>query len=101
MKSSTIRSLVAIVSILLALGACRGKENAAADDGTATIAPAQPQPQPTGTDAMTQTVEVGDGRSVNEGGALAEGSTTDTGTTDTGTTDTAATAPPPPPTTTR
>ena len=101
MKSSTIRSLVAVLSILLALAACKGRENKAAEgEVTGTIAPAKPQPEPTGTDAMTQTVELGDGRSVSEGGALAEGSTTDTSpATDTSTT----TAPPPPPpsTTTR
>lgn len=78
MKSSTIRNLVAVLSILLALGACKGRENQATDgETTGTIAPAKPQPEATGTDAMTQTVELGDGRSVSEGGALAEGSTTD------------------------
>ena len=101
-KSSTIRSLVAALSILLALGACKGREDGAAQgEVTGTIAPAKPQPEATGTDAMTQTVELGDGRSVSEGGALAEGSTTDT----LPTTDTTPTAPPAstttPPTTTR
>lgn len=94
-----MRSLVVLISILLALGACRGKENAAAGDGTETIAPAQPQPEATGTDAMTQTIELGDGRSVSEGGALAEGSTTDSVAT-APVTDTTATTPAPPPSTT-
>ena len=87
---------------MLALAACRGKETAAGGDGTETIAPAQPQPEPTGTDAMTQTVELGDGRSVSEGGALAEGSTTDTVATapTTTTTGTTATTPAPPASTT-
>jgi hypothetical protein len=100
-----MRSLVVLVSILLALGACRGKEKAAGGgEGTETIAPAQPQPEATGTDAMTQTVELGEGRSVSEGGALAEGATTDSVDTlpDTGTAaTTATTAPPPASTTTR
>jgi hypothetical protein len=84
-----MRGLVVVLSVVLALGACKGKEKAAAGDPTATIAPAQPQPGPTGTDAMTQTVELGDGRSVSEGGALTEGAATDTivtsGTTNTST----------------
>ena len=90
MKSSTIRGLVVVISIALALGACRGKEKAAGDEATETIAPAQPQPEATGTEALTQTVELGDGRSVSEGGALAEGSTTDS----VATAPTTATAPP-------
>ncbi len=78
MKISTMRCVVVLVLIVLALGACRGKEQATSEEATGTIAPAQPQPEATGTDALTQTVELGDGRSVSEGGALAEGSTTDT-----------------------
>ena len=54
-----MRSLAVAVSILLALGACKGREQAH-DESTATIAPAQPQPETTGTDAMTQTVELGE-----------------------------------------
>lgn len=99
-----MRGLVVLISILLALGACRGKEQAADSDGTATIAPAQPQPEATGSDAMTQTVELGDGRSVSEGGALAEGAASDSGATAIGTDTTATTtttATPPVSTTTR
>ena len=69
-----MRSLVVAVSLVLALGACKGREKAH-DESTATIAPAQPQPGETGSDAMTQTIELGDGRSVSEGGASAEGTT--------------------------
>ena len=83
-----MRSLAVAVSLLLALGACRGREQTH-DETTATIAPATPQPAPTGTDAMTQTVELGDGRSVSEGAASDEG----TAATDSAATDTAATAP--------
>lgn len=72
MKSSTMRSLVLAVSFLVALGACQGREKAASDESTATIAPATPQPEATGTDAMTQTVELGDGRPVSEGAAASE-----------------------------
>ena len=97
-----MRSLVVLVSIMLALGACRKENATAGSDGTETIAPAQPQPEPTGTDAMTQTVELGDGRSVSEGGALAEGATTtDTAAATAPATDTVTTAAPPASTTTR
>jgi hypothetical protein len=82
-KSSTKRSLAIAVSLLLALGACKGREQKAHDESTATIAPAQPQPGETGTDAMTQTVELGDGRSVSEGAASEEGVTPSTSTVDT------------------
>ena len=100
MKSTTIRSLAVVFSLLLAIGGCKPKEKAAANgEVTGTIAPAQPQPEATGTDAMTQTVEVTDGRSVSEGGALAEGSTTDTSP-DTATTTATVTSTAPPPTTT-
>ena len=86
-----MRSLAIAVSLVLALGACKEREQAL-DESTATIAPADPQPAPTGTDAMTQTVELGDGRSVSEGGASEEGASATT-TLDTASTDTAATAP--------
>ena len=49
---------------------------------------------------MTQTVELGDGRSVSEGGALAEGAATDTVSTDTASATATTTAATPPPTTT-
>ncbi|HEX6100850.1 MAG TPA: hypothetical protein VF432_31320 [Thermoanaerobaculia bacterium] len=81
-----MRSLVIVaVSLLVALGACKGREQKAQDESTATIAPAQPQPGETGTDAMTQTVELGDGRSVSEGGASEEGATATLPATDTAT----------------
>ncbi len=82
MKSSTIRTLAVAVSFVLALGACKGREKAANDETTATIAPAQPQPAETGTDAMTQTVELGDGRSVSEGAASEDAAASATTTVD-------------------
>lgn len=88
MKSSNLRTLVLALSLVLAFGACKGREKAH-DESTATIAPAPAQPAETGTDAMTQTIELGDGRSVSEGGASAEGTTA---TSTAGATDT-ATAP--------
>ena len=85
MKSSTMRTLAVALSLLLALGACKEREKAANDESTATIAPAQPQPGETGTDAMTQTVELGDGRSVSEGANSEEGVASATSTIDTST----------------
>ena len=75
-----MRSLAIAVSFVLALGACKGREKAQ-NESTATIAPAKPQPAETGTDAMTQTVELDDGRSVSEGAASATAATTDTAST--------------------
>lgn len=95
MKSSAIRSLVVVVSLLLALVACKGREKAISGaENSETIAPAQPQPQPTGTDAMTQTVDVEDSRTDGESGTA---TTTDTAAASAVTTGTT----PPPSTTTR
>ena len=59
-----------LVSFIVLVAACRGHR--AAENGstatTQTVAPAAAQPAPTGTDAMTQTVDVGDGRSEEDGG---------------------------------
>jgi hypothetical protein len=85
-KNSTIRGLVVAVALLAAVSACKGKETAR-EETTATIAPAKPQPAETGTDAMTQTVELGDGRPVSEGGVSTDATATAPAT------DTAATAP--------
>ena len=96
-KRSLVRSSLILLVFVLALPACRNRENAAGGEATETIAPADPQPQPTGTDAMTQTVDIEAGRSEAEGGVLTApnapaGTVTDTATTVTTTTGTAATA---------
>lgn len=94
MKTSTASVVAVLIVAMLASGACRGRESAAGGETTETIAPASPQPQPTGTDAMTQTVDVEAGRSEAEGGLLTgTGPATDTAATDT--TGTTQTAPPP------
>jgi len=52
-----------------ALVGCRRRhEGPGTVQQTQTIAPAAAQPAPTGTDAMTQTVDVEDGRSEEDGG---------------------------------
>lgn len=91
-----MRCAVLFVSLVLILGACKDRENAAGD-GTETIAPAQPQPAQTGTDdALTQTVDIEDSRSEAEGGVLTNTAySTDTTTTTTTTTTATGTAAPP------
>ena len=94
MKRSNVRFAVVIIAVVSALtlfAACHQKETDSSES-TETIAPAQSQPATTGTEAMTQTVDVEDGRSEAEGGALTAGSSTATTAT--------TTAPPPPPTAT-
>lgn len=109
-----MRYVVSLLTLTLVLATgCARKENqgggAATND---TIAPAAAQPDTSGTEAMTQTVNLDDGRPEAEGGVLTSGTgggTTATDTTGSMTTSTAppvnttATAPPanPPTTTTR
>ena len=64
--------IVCLLSLLLAVGgACKGRgSNAATTSATETIAPPAPQPAPTGTDSMTQTVDIEDSRSEDDGGVL-------------------------------
>lgn len=59
-----------LLAAVLALPACRDRESAAGGEATETIEPAKPQPAPTGTDAMTQTVDIEQGRTDAEGGGL-------------------------------
>ena len=101
MKNWTKCSAVILAAMLVLAAGCQRGEHAN-DAANATIAPAAPQPDTTGTDAMTQTVDIEDSRSEAEGGAL-----TDTGrvpasaTTTTAATTTTTTTTPPPTTTTR
>jgi hypothetical protein len=93
----TALSVVVLFVCVLALGGCKregaaASGNAAQHEQTQTIAPAAAQPAPTGTDAMTQTVEVEDSRSEEDGGVLTNGqSTAKTGAAATATTATTAT----------
>ena len=67
------RAVIILLSVVLALPACRGRHESGGASGapaTQTIAPAQAEPAPTGTDAMTQTVDIEDSRSEEEGGVL-------------------------------
>ena len=94
------RTMVVLALVTVALGGCKGRESASGG-ATETIAPAQSKPGATDTDAMTQTVNVEDGRSEAEGGALNNPTTATTATTETtGTTENPTTTVAPPPTTT-
>jgi len=74
-RVARLKPLLLIAMAALALAACRGRARDPAKVPTAatqTIPPASAKPAPNGSDAMTQTVEVEDSRSVDEGGALAD-----------------------------
>lgn len=92
-----MRLIGALLAVALVFAGCRGREAVVGEDGVSgTIAPAEPQPAPTGTDAMTQTVNIEDSRTDAEGGVLVEPGATDTLATDTATTATAPQRPPSP-----
>lgn len=79
MKKNALQLLL-IALVVLSIAACKGREKADTNQ-TETMAPVAAQPAPTGTDAMTQTVDVEDSRSDAEGGGLTETSTAPTTTT--------------------
>jgi hypothetical protein len=91
-KSSHLMLFAVVVLLSLTSVACN-RESASSGQVTETIAPAAPQPEPTGTDAMTQTVDIETGRSASEGGGLTT-DTTDSTVTAATTTDTTGTPPP-------
>jgi hypothetical protein len=59
-----------MAALLVACPRHRSGANDASSAQTATIAPAVAQPAPTGTDSMTQTVDIEDSRSEDDGGAI-------------------------------
>ena len=63
--------LMSIALLLVLAGGCGREESAATGtETTGTFKPPEPKPGELGTDAMTQTVELDDGRSENEGGHI-------------------------------
>ena len=71
MRKTATLSLLVLLSV--ALLACQERTSAASTSrgaATDTIAPAEAQPAPNGNDAMTQTVDVEDGRSESDGGVI-------------------------------
>lgn len=78
MKRTALQCLM-IVMVMLGVAGCN-RHKGAAQEGTQTqtMSPAAAQPAPTGTDAMTQTVDIEDSRSEAEGGGLTEPQTAGT-----------------------
>ena len=81
-KTATLLFLI-VMTLALAAAGCRGRKSSSAT-GTAqttqTIAPAAAQPAVNGGDAVTQTVDVEDGRSEDDGGVLTNPQTAKTST---------------------
>jgi len=71
-KKTATLSLVFVMTLALFASGCRGRKSSATTTGptTQTIAPAAGQPAANGGDAVTQTVDVEDGRSEDDGGVL-------------------------------
>jgi hypothetical protein len=74
-------SVLIVMTFVLCLAGCRWGKTASVSSTaptTQTIAPAAAQPAVNGTDAVTQTVDIEDGRSEDEGGALTSSQTAKT-----------------------
>ena len=72
-KTATLSLLVMMMMLAFAAAGCRGRKSSSATgtaQNTQTIAPAAAQPAVNGGDAVTQTVDVEDGRSEEDGGVL-------------------------------
>ena len=73
MKKTARLSLLIVLSLALSVLGCRGRKSSSAtstNPTTQTIAPAAGQPAANGGDAVTQTVDIEDGRSEDDGGVL-------------------------------
>lgn len=73
MKKTATLLLLIVLTAAVCGTACRGRRSGASNGAavtTQTIAPAAPAPAPNGTDAATQTVDLEDGRSEEDGGVL-------------------------------
>ena len=71
-KTATLSLLIAMMIVPFSIG-CHGRKSSSTTDTAATtqtIAPAAGQPAVNGGDAVTQTVDVEDGRSEDDGGVL-------------------------------
>ena len=72
MKKTATLSLLILLMLAVSALDCRGRKSSATGTAqtTQTIAPAAAQPAVNGGDAVTQTVDVEDGRSEDDGGVL-------------------------------
>ncbi len=82
MKKQVTLLLLIALTIVLSTACRKGKSSSASGTAptTQTIAPAAGQPTVNGGDAVTQTVDVEDGRSEAEGGGLTNGTAAKTAT---------------------
>ena len=82
MKTTATLSLLIVMTLALFAAGCWWRKSSAATTTapttTQTIAPAAGQPAVNGGDAVTQTVDVEDGRSEDDGGVLTNPQTTKT-----------------------
>ena len=80
MREVRVKRLLIVVAVLVLLGGChRNRANGAGSvTKTETIAPANAQPAQTGTDALTQTTEIEDSRSEEDGGVTSPATDTTT-----------------------
>jgi hypothetical protein len=72
-KKTATLSLLIILMLALSAANCRGRKSSSATgtaQNTQTIAPAAAQPAVNGGDAVTQTVDIEDGRSEDDGAVL-------------------------------
>ena len=96
MTRKALQSILFVLAVVVLPLACKERNEAGGDSAeTQTIPSAAAQPAETGTDAMTQTVELQDGRSEAEGGVLSSPTSTATATTGTPVTGTSGSATPP------
>ncbi len=74
MSRKAVTRILIVVSAVLVLSSCKAGSHKPAPGTvtTQTVAPAAAQPAPTGTDAMTQTVNVDNGRSEEEGASTSD-----------------------------
>ena len=74
MKTFRSRFLVTFAVFIVFAFGCRERKHTSGPGTvqTQTVAPAPAQPAVNGTDAMTQTVDVGDGRSEADGGVMTD-----------------------------
>ncbi len=73
MKQAATLFFLLVMTLLFLAPGCRGRKplsDTSAAPATQTIAPADAKPSSNGTDAVTQTVDVEDGRSEDDGGVL-------------------------------
>lgn len=78
MRRNALQWFLIVMAMLMVAGCKRHEGSAPGAAQTETMAPVRGDTAPTGTDALTQTVDIEDSRSEAEGGDLTEPQTADT-----------------------